>query len=147
MRRYLIVANQTLGGDKLVQAVRERALQEPSEFWVLVPATRPSSLLRGHADLASEERMANSGETVAQKQLDVELERLHAAGVEADGEVGDEDPMKAISSTLDRRQFDEIILSTLPTDRSGWLRQDLPSRVRKRTSIPLTHIVTSASHW
>lgn len=138
MRRYLIVANQTLGGDTLVQAVRERALQEPAEVWVLVPATRPSSFVTRHGPIAGQEQAANSGETFAQRQLDVELERLHAAGVEADGEVGDEDPFQAIVATLARRQFDEILLSTLPTGRSGWLRQDLPSRVRKQTSTPVT---------
>jgi GABA permease len=47
----------------------------------------------------------------------MELQRLHEAGAEADGEVGDPDPLKAIGNALARAQFDEIILSTLPRGR------------------------------
>jgi hypothetical protein len=142
MRRYLIVANQTLGGDELVQAVRELARNEPSHFWVLVPATHPSFFATGYGNVADRERQTNSGVSLAQQRLDEELQRLHEAGVEADGEVGEEDPLKAIGNTLARRKVDEIILSTLPKDRSRWLRRDLPSKVQQKFQIPLTHIVT-----
>ena len=109
MGRYLVVANQTLGGHQLIQAVRERILREPSEFWVLVPETRSAGVgVRAGTDAAS----------LAQQRLDMELQRLHEAGAEADGEVGDPDPFKAISNTLAHKQFDEIILSTLPRGRS-----------------------------
>ena len=62
----------------------------------------------GYDDAANRERRANAGGTAAQEQLDVELQRLHAAGVDADGEVGDQDPLKAIADILKRQQFDEI---------------------------------------
>ncbi len=133
MGRYLVVANQTLGGHQLVQAVRERILRERSEFWVLVPETRSAGVgPRPGTDAAS----------LAQQRLDMELQRLHEAGAEADGEVGDPDPFKAISNTLAHKQFDEIILSTLPRGRSRWLRQDLPGKVEKKFGIPVTHIVS-----
>ena len=133
MGRYLVVANQTLGGHQLIQAVRERILRERSEFWVLVPETRSAGVgLPAGTDAAS----------LAQQRLDMELQRLHEAGAEADGEVGDPDPFKAISNTLAHKQFDEIILSTLPRGRSRWLRQDLPGKVEKKFGIPVTHIVS-----
>jgi hypothetical protein len=133
MGRYLVVANQTLGGHQLVQAVRERILRERSEFWVLVPETKSAGMgLQAGTDAAS----------LAQQRLDMELQRLHEAGAEADGEVGDPDPFKAISNTLAHKQFDEIILSTLPHGRSRWLRQDLPGKVEKKFGIPVTHIVS-----
>ncbi len=133
MGRYLVVANQTLGGHQLIQAVRERILRERSEFWVLVPETRSAGVgPRAGTDAAS----------LAQQRLDMELQRLHEAGAEADGEVGDPDPFKAISNTLAHKQFDEIILSTLPRGRSRWLRQDLPGKVEKKFGIPVTHIVS-----
>jgi hypothetical protein len=150
MRRYLVVANQTLGGDALIQAVRERMLQEPCEFWVLVPATKPAHFASGHPI-----RMAgdpfdtgtidsgfrdDAGESLAQQRLDSELQRLHEAGAEADGEVGDSDPYKAVSHTLADKQFDEIILSTLPHTGSRWLRQNLPAKLKK-LGLPVTHIV------
>ena len=133
MGRYLVVANQTLGGHQLIQAARERILHEPSEFWVLVPETKSArGDLRPGTDAAS----------LAQQRLDMELQRLHEAGAEADGEVGDPDPFKAISNTLANKKFDEIILSTLPRGRSRWLRQDLPGKVEKKFGIPVTHIIS-----
>ncbi len=130
MGRYLVVANQTLGGHQLVQAVRERILRERSEFWVLVPETRSAGVgVRAGTDAAS----------LAQQRLDMELQRLHEAGAEADGEVGDPDPYTAVSHTLKDRQFDEILLSTLPHARSRWLRQDLPAKLKK-FGLPVTHV-------
>ena len=110
MRRYLVVANETLGGDALIQAVRERILHEPCEFWVLVPATKPANFGTGHpitmggdpydTGTADSGFRDDAGESLAQQRLDSELQRLHEAGANADGEVGDSDPYKAISDTL-----------------------------------------------
>jgi hypothetical protein len=126
--------------------VRECLLRGPATFWVLVPATHVHHIRAGYGEVADADRTANAGATLAQQQLDTELARLHEAGADAEGEVGDENPMTAISHTLARQQFDEIILSTHPEGRSNWLRQDLPTRIRKKFDIPLTHIVTEAQH-
>jgi hypothetical protein len=150
VRRYLVVANQTLGGDSLVQAIRERMLHEPAQFWVLVPATSAANWARnasGSMPSLDTADMASSDVSLAQQQLDTELQRLHESGADADGEVGDADPVKAIANTLRRQEFDEIILSTLPRERSRWLRQDLPEQVRRKFRLPVTHIVTAYSHW
>jgi hypothetical protein len=157
MRRYLVVANQTLGGDRLIQEVRKRMRRESSVFWVLVPATKPAhfaqpasgvsfpfrmdaSGYRSAAILASESG-ADSGDALARQRLDMELQRLHEAGAEADGEVGDPNAFKAISNTLKDQQFDEIILSTLPHTHSRWLRQDLLGQMKKKVQLPIAHIV------
>jgi hypothetical protein len=139
--------------------VRERMFHEPSTFWVLVPATEPGHFaevgygmgyssgasVNPYGFLASVEpdAMLDSGASMAGQRLDVELQRLHEAGAEADGEVGDPDPVKAIANTLARQPFDEIILSTLPQGRSRWLRQDLLSQVQKRFALPVTHIASA----
>ena len=47
MRRYLVVANQTLGGDDLVKLIAERAAAEPSEFYIVVPATPILEMVQG----------------------------------------------------------------------------------------------------
>jgi hypothetical protein len=146
MRRYLVVANQTLGGDELVQTVRECMLRGPAKFWVLVPATHVHHVRVGYGEVADADRTANAGATHAQQQLDTELARLREAGADAEGEVGDENPMTAITHTLARQEFDEIILSTLPQGRSNWLRQDLVSQIQKKFSVPVTHVVTEARH-
>jgi hypothetical protein len=155
MRRYLVVANQTLGGDHLVQAVRERMLHEPSEFWVLVPATKPAHFAERYA-ASHPMRMTGDqydpdgaldgydevGESLAQQRLNEELQRLHEVGAEADGEVGDVDPYKAVGNTLKDKQFDEILVSTMPHARSRWLRQDLPAKLKK-FGVPVTHVVSN----
>ena len=144
MRRYLVVANRTLGADHLIQAVRERMRQGPAEFWVLVPARPAPAQMEAHAygADAGDYAWTRSGEQFAQERLDRELQRMHEAGAEADGEVGDADPYKAVSRTMTDKKFDEIILSTLPSARSRWLRQDLPRKL-KRFGIPVTQVVGS----
>ena len=144
MRRYLLVANRTLGGDHLIRAVRQRMHGEPCEFWILVPAVRPVSGRtedQSYGSDAGDYGWAESGELFAQQRLDRELKRLHEAGAEADGEVGDADPYKAVSRTMADRKFDEIILSTMPRARSRWLRQDLPRKLQ-RFGIPVTQVVS-----
>ena len=71
------------------------------------------------------------------------MQRLREIGATADGAVGDPDPMRAIENTLAERQFDEILLSTLPPGLSRWLAWDLPHRIRRRTNVPLTVITGS----
>lgn len=132
MRRYLVVANQTLGGSHLIDKVRETLAHGPCTFHVLVPATPPGHL----ATWTEGEALA-----VAQERLDNALTRFKELGAEATGEVGDPDPLQAIADALRERPFDEIILSTLPPGGSRWLRQDLPHRVERSFSVPVTHVV------
>lgn len=132
MARYLVVANQTLGGEHLAEKVKELLAEGPSHFHVLVPATAPSDLAvftEGQA------------EAIAQRRLEDALARLRDMGAEADGEVGDASPFEAIADVLREQEFDGIILSTLPPGMSRWLKQDLPNRVERSFALPVTHIV------
>jgi hypothetical protein len=133
MRRYLVVANQTLGGAHLMGKIQEALAAGPCVFHILVPATPP-----GHfATWTEGEALA-----VAQERLDAALSRFKELNAEADGEVGDPNPLQAISDALRERTFDEIILSTLPSGASRWLKQDLPHRVERSFAIPVTHVVS-----
>jgi hypothetical protein len=78
---------------------------------------------------------------LAEARLTTELNRLWHEGAEADGEIGDADPLRAIRNLLHEQEFDEIILSTLPPGASRWLRMDLPHRVERSSKLPVTHIV------
>jgi hypothetical protein len=147
VRRYLVVANQTLGGDQLLEQLRERMEAGPSHFHVLVPAT-PADKLEPHLvyqDPTKGRRKASAEElgwAAARQRLHEELLRLRRLGAEVDGEVGEADPVAAIKEVLSSQQVDEIILSTLPQRRSRWLARDLPSRVRRDFGLPVTHVVS-----
>jgi GABA permease len=147
MRRILIVANQTLGGAELISLIRNRSAAEPSEFWVLVPATEPSDLTAAGQAAAASSSIASAepnGAELAEKRLAQELDRLRSAGATADGEIGDPDPLTAIAQTLNHREFDEILLATLPVGLSRWLRQDLPHKVQRKFGLPVTHVETAS---
>ena len=132
MRRYLVVANQTLGGEHLLDVGRQRLAAGPCRFHIVVPATPPQdqiSFTEGEA------------EAIARDRLDGALERFRAIGADVDGEVGDGSPMLAIADAMRDGEFDEIILSTLPPGVSRWLRQDLPHRVERSFGLPVTHVL------
>jgi hypothetical protein len=132
MRRYLVVANQTLGGEHLTQKVKELLSEGPCSFHVLVPATVPAD----HAVYTEGEALA-----LAQVRLDDALKRFRDLGADADGEVGDASPLEAIGDTLRDEDFDAIVLSTLPVGASRWLKQDLPHRVERSFGLPVSHVV------
>ncbi len=126
-RRYLVVANQTLGGTGLADSVQLRA-KEGYAFHVVVPATEPA------------DERANPGGTAienAQRRLNAALERFRSAAVDATGSVGAADPMEAIRDALAADAYVGIIISTLPAGVSRWLRMDLPHRVEREFKLPL----------
>ena len=126
MSRVLIVAHRTAATPPLLAAVRKRAAQGPCEFTLLVP--------RPYWDADTEESALT---------LELALPLLDAAaGGRVDGLIGDTDPFVAVQGALTRTPFDEIIVSTLPTHVSHWLRMDLPTRVR-RLGVPVTVVTAS----
>jgi hypothetical protein len=135
MRRYLVVANQTLAGRHLLDHVRRCVAAEPCWFHVLVPATP--------VERQVEPPIADAP-LLARRRLAAALARFGAEGVTATGEVGDANPLRAVANALQHLQFDEIILSTLPAGTSQWLLEDLPTRLAASTGLRVTHVVTSA---
>jgi hypothetical protein len=69
------------------------------------------------------------------------LDRLHEAGLLGSGMIGDPDPYTAAVNALELFRVDDIVISTLPDERSGWLRADLIERVQSATSAPVEHVV------
>jgi nucleotide-binding universal stress UspA family protein len=129
MRSYLIVANQTLTSESLRDAITARLADEPVRTYVVVPMSP------GTGRLSWDEQESR---TVAKERLDDMLERLREMGAEADGEVGDRDPVMAVRDALRRREVDEVIVSTLPRGLSRWLGEDVPSRLRDSVRVPVT---------
>lgn len=135
MNRYLIVANQTLAGDHLLEAVRDLAAGGDCSFHVLVPATRP------HDQLVATE---GEGIAIAKRRLERALQRFGELGIEVTGEVGDPRPLDAIRDAFLETQYDAIVLSTLPAGMSAWLGRDLPNKVERAFSVPVTHVIAEA---
>lgn len=151
MSKYLVVANQTLGGDHLMDEVRRRAAAGPSSFYVVVPNTRSVDAAReSGAPLApatasgSTEEEDHRATLISQSRLHEALARLRAEGLEARGDLGDPEPLTAIADVLAVEPFDEIIISTLPSGISKWLGMDLPSRAARKFKLPVTTVTRGA---
>lgn len=121
----LVVANQTASTPALLEHLRELAASGPRNYIVLVPQGGKE----GHFLAESRERLLSV------------LDSMREAGLDAVGSVGDPDPFTAIMNALSFYKVDDIVISTLPATRSGWLRADLIERVRRATSAPVEHIV------
>ena len=110
--RTLVVANRTAATPLLIEEVRRRAQERPTTFVLLIPAVES----RKHADWTLERATEALG---------------RAAGAPVEGIVGAADPFESVKEVLAEREFDDVIVSTLPKRTSEWLRRDLPSRVEK----------------
>ncbi|MEA3214319.1 MAG: hypothetical protein QOJ19_475 [Acidimicrobiia bacterium] len=150
VRRYLVVANQTISDAALTRALEERLAVGPAEFHLLVPArvaplagttlmVRPWSgfaIFDKGAAVASQDEARRK----AQLRLDSALRALRVRGAVATGEISLDDPFAAVARVLQRATFDEIIVSTLPAPLSRWMRKDLPRRLHRRFGLPVTHV-------
>jgi hypothetical protein len=133
----LVVANRTAGSPELLEALKERAGRGPVKFHLLVPAT-PHGVAWA-ADM-------HSGGGEAEAHVHAAVDRLRAEGLEVDdGTVGDPDPVAAVEDAVNFKEFDEIVVSTLPKHVSKWLRLDLPHRVERATGKPVLHVTASES--
>jgi len=120
--RVLVVANRTAATPALLASVRERAQRGPCTFTLLVPNTS-----RGLERIADPEDHDDSD---AKATLELALPLLEdAAGAPVTGMVGVPEPLAAIQDAINLHGFDEVILSTLPTRVSRWLKLDLPSKL------------------
>jgi hypothetical protein len=119
----LAVANVTAASDELLEALCSLAERGPTRFTLLVPSP-------------------GGDRAAARKTLDASLERMHDAGLSAGGQVGDADPISAVHEAWDPREYDEIVVSTLPTDASRWLALDLPHRIERMTGVRVTHVAS-----
>lgn len=132
-RRILVIANETVGGEELLSILRRKSEGVQERIRVVCPAL--NSQLR---HWASDEDGARAA---AQDRLDASLERLRGHGVQADGEVGDSDPLQAMEDALRTFGADEIVISTHPEGRSNWLERNVVGLARERFDVPITHIV------
>jgi hypothetical protein len=132
----LVIANETVAGGRLIEAVERRAEQGDVELvTVICPVSHPSEGYLVYEDT----RRAAAG-----RRLERTLEELRSAGVAAHGFVVETDPADAVRDAIGQLEPtpDEVIISTHPETRSGWLRRDVIDRVRKAAGgRPVEHVV------
>jgi predicted deacetylase len=124
----LVLANETVVGAPLLQKVKKRADRGPASFLIVCPQSDP------HAAEHPE----------AERRLRRALSELRSAGIDAHGQIAHPDPFTAAMQAIEDERIDEIIVSTFPQARSGWLRRDLIERLRQETGKPVQHVVTEA---
>ena len=129
--KVLVVANRTAGSTELLDALRERAEAGDAQFHLVVPASP-----RG----ASWAFDMHSGHDAAEHDLEGALERMRGLGIEIDGEVGDPDPVAAVSDSAHAGSYDEVIVSTLPKHLSKWLKLDVARKIAHATGLPVKHV-------
>jgi hypothetical protein len=120
----LVVATVTATSDDLMAALEERVRRAavPVDFLLVMPANGPDT-------------------AAMRPQLDEAIERWRAAGLKAEGEIGDADPVNAVAEVCRPGRFDEVIVSTLPGQTSRWIRSDVPYRIGALTDLQVTHVV------
>ena len=125
----LVVANETMVGEPLLDRIRERARQSQASFLLISPQgdTRGSP-------------------AEAERRLRRALAELRGEGIDAHGQIAHPDAFTAVMHAVRDDRVDEIIVSTFPGERSGWLRRDLVGRLQRETGLPVDHVVTEPAH-
>lgn len=126
-RSVLVVANRTADSDELFEALRSRAERGSIAYTLVVP---PTTAGRAPRD-------------AAEAKLEAALKRAREANLELTGRLGPPDPLDAVHAVWDPRNFDEVIVSTLPSQASKWMLMDLPHRVARFTGVQVDHVVGS----
>jgi hypothetical protein len=122
-KNVLVVANETVLGEPLLQKIRDRWAQGNASFLIISP--------QGDTAGSYEE---------AERRLLRAVQRLRGEGIDAHGQISHPDPYAAVLQTIEDERVDELIVSTFPGERSGWLRRNLLERLRNDTKLPVEHV-------
>ena len=136
MKTILVVANETLAGAKLLDAVKGKAQAAKDDVRVVVcvPRNKPK-----HGNIIYDDFVFDA----AKVRIDLARRFLRDEGITAIGDIGDPDPYTATMDAIAEHRPDEVIVSTFPGERSGWLRRDLIARLREKTGLPVQHVVST----
>jgi hypothetical protein len=136
-RKLLVVANETLTGDELLDAVRASVGDGEAIVVVIAPVNAPRE---GYVVYDNTRRAA------AGRRLDRTLAGFREAGIAAAGHVVDNDPLTAVRDALATEEPDELIVSTHPEAKSGWRRRNLLDEIRKAAgAVPVTHVTSDVA--
>ena len=132
-RHVLVIANETVVGRRLINALRDQAETGPIRVTVICPVNQPR-----HGTVVYED----TRRAAAHRRLDRTLQTLRDAEIGAHGVVVDADPVQATRDALEQHDVDQVIVSTHPKARSGWLRRDIVERIEHVAGeTPVEHVV------
>lgn len=137
MTHVLVVANETVDAATLREALATRG--DELHVTVVSPVNEPR---RGYVVYRDTRRAS------ARRRLERALGHLRAAGVSADGYIVDADPAAAVRDALVQIEppVDEILVSTHPREKSGWLRRGVVERIRTAAGdVPVEHLVADGN--
>src|SRR3954467_14298411 len=120
----LVLANQTAAGGELVQHLKRLAEEGPHRFIVVVPQDSGD----GRAVRAARERLGSL------------LDSLDDAGIVAAGMIGDPDPYTAAMNALQYFHISQVVISTLPSNRSAWVEKGLIEKIERESGKPVQHV-------
>ena len=119
-RRLLVLMSDQVDGD---------VLDSSCKTFVVAPALN-SRVRHWVSDVDRARRAAST-------RLDNCVGRLHEAGVDVDGVVGDSDPLLAIADALWSFPADELVLATAPDQTAHRAGRRLAERVCARFGLPV----------
>jgi GABA permease len=138
--RLLVVANETVGGEALIEEIRRRCQGRDCRIFVVTPALAASRASHWASDI-------DEARELARQRMELSLIAIGELGLKAKGEVGDSDPNVAIEDALRVFPADEIVISTHPPERSRWLEHGVVDHARRNIDLPVTHVVVDlAAH-
>ena len=141
--RVLVLANETLTADELLHELRRIDRERKAQYYVCVPANPVDT---GQAERKGAVFLWQATTEAAQQRLDQTLRTLRDDGLDADGALGDYRPLRALAESVAEFDPDQIVISTLPTARSVWLRNDVVDGARRAyPDIPVTHVESEVS--
>jgi GABA permease len=138
--RVLVLANQQVESQELLDELRRIDEDRAATYFVVVPA---SPIEAGTAAAHGPLDLREATLRVAQERLDNTLTTLRSENLEADGEIGDYRPLRALSAAVDSFHPDQIVIATLPPEDSVWHRFDVVDRARAEHGVPVTHVVAA----
>ncbi len=136
--RVLVLANETVESSELLDELRRIGADRDAIYQVVVPA---SAIETGVAATHGPLDIAEATTLAAQRRLDQTLGTLRSDNLQADGELGDYRPLRALAHAVEQFRPDQIVISTLPPENSVWQRFDVVDRARAEYQIPVTHVV------
>jgi hypothetical protein len=134
MSHLLVVANETVDAKTLRDALAARG--DDLHVTVVSPVNEPQ---RGYVVYTDTRRAS------ARRRLERALGHLREAGISADGYVVEADPAAAVRDALAQLEppVDEVLVSTHPKEKSGWLRRHVVDRIRSAAGdVPVEHLVS-----